>query len=1033
MGLVNLHTHSEFSFYGSLIRIEDLVGFCAFHGYSGAALTDTLSTYGFFELTKLCEREKLKPVYGIEIFVIGDSGLNRYPILLIAQNTNGMRNLFKLNTIAHHLGFKKKSYAVTLDILKKFSGGLAVLLEAEIVMNIRDMTYLKRVRDRYTDIFGERCFLEMNYTGLKKVSAMKELIDVNNTLGLTPVASCEARYFPGDKDAFVFLNGHRLRTHSGTERGFPIDLDSDYVLKKPDELRQVFKNHPDYLENAEKLVESIDIRFDLMSFKIPSFNKNPNKLREMCKSRCARMKLGKEYDERLMYELSIIEDLGLQNFFLIVWDIARFMRKSKIPYGWGRGSSVSSLVLYLLGVTKVNPVENNLMFERFLNPGRKQLPDVDIDVCWRRRHEVFEYLASRFGPLNVAHLSAIDRMMARSCIREISKVFRLNKQKLEKLLSIIPYSFTSEILIPRLIDDNPVLNVLYRNDAEIKHFLDIAKKIEGIAGHTSVHAGGVMILPGGISRYASMEHSRDGHQVAELTKDDLEDTGFIKIDVLGLRFITIIYDTMKLAHIKKIRANDPAAYELLWDGDTTGIFQLESGGMKTLLEKIRPDTVPRLCDVISLYRPGPTRSGMTDEYVRRHRKETEFTVDKHIAHITKDTYGLFVYQEQVLAIAHDIAGMSWARADKLRKALSNRTPAQIMELKEEFLKGCAENRIETDYAENLFAILMDFGRYGFNKSHAMAYAYAAYSGAFLKAHYSREFFICSLNNNLDFISRLNEYLNDVKMHRLEILPIDVNKSDLYFKPEENDIRAGLALVKYLGKKTAKAIAAERMLNGPYGDLIDFYIRMRDKGINIKSAEYLVKSGAFDTLGRHSRTELLSALPQLFGLSADNLKAVRESREPSLFNDNSAHITIEDLLQKIGSDDDQNGFRTDLEMEMESTDLFLTHHPLDRFAEDMAEFRVDKIIDSRYLEQVSIIAYFYKLRVIRTKREKEHMAFGMFSDTTGILEAIIFPAVYNEYSKILKNNAVYLAKGRMEEGKLIVEELFLFERIIRDEI
>ena len=1031
MGFINLHTHSEYSFYGSLIRLEDLVGFCAFHGYPGVALTDTLSTYGFFELTKLCEKEKLKPVYGIELFIKGDSGKNRYPVLLIGLNNTGLHNLFKLNTIADHTSFTKKQYVISQETLRKFSQGNAVLLEAELLMHIDDMSYLTGVRDKYRDIFGDHVYMEINYTGLKKVPQIKRLIEVNETLGLTPLAACEARYFNGDKDAFLFLNSHRLKSHSGNERGLPIDLDADFVLKKPDEVSHIFRNHPDFMENASDLIEQIDIRFDIKSFKIPSFSKNAKKLREITKSRCARLGYGKEYDDRLLYELSIIEKLQLQNFFLIVWDIARFMRKSRIPFGWGRGSSVSSLVLFLLGVTKVDPVANHLMFERFLNPGRKQLPDVDIDVCWRRRHEVFEYLTERYGALNVAHLAAIGRMMARSCIREISKVYQLPKQKLEKLLSIIPFSFTSEHLLSKYIHDNPVLSMLYQNDPEIHNFLDIAQKIEGIASHTSVHAGGIMILPRGITRYASMEHSRDGHQVAQLTKDDLDDTGFIKIDVLGLRFITIIHDTMRMVKIKKVRPDDRAAYELLWDGDTTGIFQLESGGMKTLLEKIRPDTIPRLCDVISLYRPGPTRSGMTDEYIRRHQKTVEYKIDKHIEAITQDTYGLFIYQEQVLAIAHDIAGMSWERSDILRKALSTRNSSKILPLKEEFIEGCLAGKIDTEYAESLFSILIDFGRYGFNKAHAMAYAYAAYAGAFLKAHYSLEFFISSLNNNLDFISRLNQYLNDVKMHHIEILPIDINRSELTFSADGNKIRAGLILVKYLGKKPAKGIIEERKRNGNFTGFMDFYLRSRERGINIKAMEYLIKSGAFDTLPGTPRLELLSILDEVFAIGLNKIKSARRDSESSLFKEEAQEFSIEDLMPKNREPVKPENQKNDLEMEMEATDLFLTHHPLDIYAEDIGQYRIDKIIDARYMEQVSIIGFFYKLRVIKTKREKEQMAFGMFSDQTGNLEAIIFPKVYKEYSHLLRNNTVYLAKGKMEEGKMIVEELFLFERLIRD--
>jgi DNA polymerase-3 subunit alpha len=1014
------------------------VEFSVFHNFKGVAVVDTLSTYGFFKLTKLCNSRNIKPVYGLEIFTKGVSGRGHYPFILIALNNQGLSNIFKLNSYAQELFQKDGSYTLPFNTVQSHSEGLCAIVEAEFVFHLDNYVTMQRIGERYMDTFGKNFFLEVNYTGHKKVEVLKELISRAESIAIPAIGCCEARYFHTDREAFEFLNSYRMKSHSKNERGLPLDIDMDYSVRKPEDMENIFKNHPDYIENAQNLFESIDVNLDIKSFKIPQVYKYPEKLRDLCMKRLEKLKLSdnKEYLTRLDYELSVIEELELNHFFLIVGDIARFMQNRRIPFGWGRGSSVSSLTLYLLGITKVDPVLNNLMFERFLNPARKELPDIDIDVCWKRRKEVFEYVATKFGQKNVAHISTLGRLMARSALREIAKAFKLSKIKLDAILKQIPFTMYSYTRIKNLIKTNRVLRDMIHNDPEVRSFLDIVSRIEGIVSHSSVHAGGFVVLPMGIDKYASSEYSRSGELVVQITKDDLDGTGFIKIDLLGLRFVTIIDETMRHCGIDTINFEDHDAKRILSEGDTTAVFQLESGGMRDLLKKIRPENISRLSDVIALYRPGPIKSGMLDEYVKRHNGITPAVSDKYLGVITSETYGLIVYQEQILQIAHNFGGMGWDRADILRKALSNKDEATIIGLKDEFIRGCLKKGLEEEYANRIFGILVDFGSYGFNRSHSLAYAYNAFAGAYLKANYPLEFYLSSLNNNIGFVSRLNRYISDMKLHNYTVFGVDINKSGVLFRIEMRGIRVGFIIVKYVGRRLARAIVKERNNNGDFRDLLDFYIRMKDKGLNIKAAEYLIRVGAFDNQG-FSRNALIASLNDIVKIKLPGEDKTDAHYEGTLFDKYEKEtvnngVSLDALIPKELRDDsvsDEERKIEYFEMENSATDLFLTFHPIDIYREEIERLEVDCIADIEKLEYIVAVAYLYKLRITKTK-SKASMAFCLLSDNTGIAEAVIFPKTFSHYSGVIKKNSVYLVKGGVKDGKITIEEIYPFDRVIR---
>lgn len=1037
MGFINFHNHSEYSFLSSLLRVDDLVGFSAYHGFRGCAVSDTLSTYGYFNLTKSCRRENIKPVYGIEIFVRGSNGKGQYPVLLVALNNQGLHNIFRINSLAHQIYQKEKFYTLPFDAIHPYREGLAALVESELYFNRDHPAMLEKTIDLYQKAFPENFYVEVNYCGDKKVPILKEVVNLVGQFNLKAVACAETRYSSENRNAFDFLNDYRQKSLGKNEKGLPINTDFDFRLRKKEDFDVFFKNHPDYLKNGEELFEKIDTDFDIKSFKIPHFFKDPfEKLKTICLNRLNKRSYDANYHKRLDYELGIINKMQLSDYFLLIFNIVRYMRRNSIPFGAGRGSAVSSFVLYLLGVTKVDPLKYNLLFERFLNPSRKQMPDIDMDICWKKRKYVFSYISAKFGKKNVARLAAVDRLKARSVMTEISKTFKLSPSKYSSIMPLIPRYRSASL--ETLFKNEENLKNLYDNDGEVHEFMDIVTRIEGIANHSTVHSAGTLIIPDGIKKYASQEYSRNGELVAQITKDDLDDTGFIKFDILGLRFITIIEEAMKRAGIKTIDYEDQETYSFLGNGDTTAVFQLESSGMKDLLRKIKPRNLLELSDVIALYRPGPMRAGMTQEYVKRHDRHPisaaslsdENLIDNPYLIVTYDSYGLFIYQEQILLLAHDYADMSWDKAESLRKALSNRDNTAIVSLREDFLRGCKENKIDEPIANKLYGILVDFGSFSFNKSHSVAYAYNAFAGAFLKLHHPLEFFLASLNNNLDSSQRLNRYLMDIKFHSekfgIGILPIDINKSRSHFsKEDERSIRCGLSVIKYIGPRLAVEIVRERKKNGDFADFVDFTIRMKPKGITVKSLEFLIKAGSFDTLGR-SREVLLDICPEVSKFASKYSK--KEHQSEDLFKSNEG-LPTEDYFISQGRKElpESDKFL----MELEATDIILTHHPLDKYLEHLKEKKYDKLEDVETLRSGVFIGYLFRLRSFKT-RKGLLMASAQISDRTGTSEVVLFPSVYKYFSNILRTGSLYLIHGKVQDNRIMADKVFLFDEIIKNQ-
>ncbi len=1017
MLIANLHTHSEFTFLGSTLKVDRIVGLSGYHGYKAVAISDLFSTYGFYKLTNYCELENLKPIYGIELY-FRTKEKHSFPILLYAKNEKGLKNLFQLNTIAQINFSRTRKYTIDFKLLNEYKEGLIALVEEEIIYYRNDFKMLKELIEQYKKLFEENFYVEVNFTGQRKVPLIRELISIIENFNLKAIPTCETRYEREDKNAFEFLSAFREKSFSKNEKGIKFVVDYDYSFRTKEEFLTIFKNHPDYISNLEELISMIDVKIDLKTPKLFKISKYED-LKDICEQKLSLflVEKGKRnekiYRERLEKELKIIKEKGLEDFFLFSYEIANFLKRKGVPFGPGRGSSASSLVLFLLGVIRVDPVKYKLLFERFLNPARIETPDIDIDVCWKKRAILFNYLFDKYRG-RVAHIATIKRLLPNALINEISKVFKLKK---EKVKFIKRFFYRSNISIYDALQTEEKLMRSYIEEKEIREFLDILMKIEALPQHSSVHSGGILITPEDIRNYVSVEIARNGNPVAQITKEDVESTGFIKLDILGLRFVTIINETMRKVKIDKITLRDKRTFELISTGDTTGVFQLESAGMRELLKKVKPKTIEELSDVIALYRPGPLRSGMTDEYCEIRFREKEEKNHNWLKGLLSDTGGIFIYQEQILSLANDIAGFDWEKTDIFRKALSNKDTATIISLKEDFISGCIKNNISKEEANHLFGVIVDFGAYSFNKAHSISYAYNAYITAYLKLHYPLEFFVSLLNNYIGFPLKLERYLFEAREKGLKFKPFDINKCDVFLKDEGRDLRPGLILIKYVGYNLAKKIVLERRERGVYKDIIDFCFRTKRCGLSSKSLECLILAGCFDFMGIE-RTRLVKIAPEILKevgeLQSEEAKGINE-----LFPVEE-ELDINGFINKYPS---QNETEIDrMNMEFAATDLHIFTHPLEVVKSRLKDLQLDKLENIDFQKYLFVLAIVEKIRIYNTTKG-EKLAILTLVDETATSNAVVNPSIFPSYESVLKRGGVYFFKGKNSNGRFYIDEIY----------
>jgi DNA polymerase-3 subunit alpha len=1067
---VHLHLHSQYSLLDGTIKIDDLVRKVSELRMPAVAVTDHGGMMGTIDFYEKATRAGIRPILGCEIYVAPGSRHDRkqnhvddrsYHLILLAESSEGYKNLIKLVSKAHVEGFYYKP-RVDKELLREHSGGMiatSACLQGEIPRTLvqEGPDAAAECVEAYKDIFRDgRFYIEIQDNGLQEQNkANPRLIELARRTGTPLVATNDCHYLERS-DARVHDVLLCLQTGKtiGTEGRMRFESDQFY-LKSPAEFEKAFGHSaPDALKNTMAIAERCKVALDLGKNKIPAFQvpegmTSEGYLRNLGIEGLARRfqekrkrgeNVGKDdeaaYRKRLDYELSVIDQSGFSGYFLIVWDFIRHAKEKGIPVGPGRGSAAGSLVAYALRITEIDPIPHGLLFERFLNPERISLPDVDCDFCKDRRDEVIQYIKERYGEENVTQIITFGTMKARAAVRDVGRVLEMPYAEVDRIAKLIPPDLG--MTIDRAFQVEPRLKEVVEETPKARELFEYARAIEGLSRHASTHAAGVVIANKPITEYVPLYRNSNGDITTQFSMKDIEKVGLVKFDVLGLRTLTAIHDTLALIRdrgealdLETVPLDDAETYEMLSRGDTPGVFQCESGGFTDLLVRLKPEKFAHLIHAVALYRPGPLQSGMVEDFIaRRHgRKKTEYPFPQ-LEEILRDTYGVMVYQEQVMQIAVALAGFSMGEADVLRKAMGKKDVVLMEKQKERFLKGAAANGIPGNKAQALFEQIAQFGEYGFNKSHSAAYAMVAYQTAYLKAHYPVEYFCALMTSESGDTAKIIRYISHCREKGIPILPPDVNESRFAFYPAGKAIRFGLSAIKGVGETAILSIQEARG-EDPFVSPADFLSRVDLRKVNKRALDSLIKAGAFDSLDQ-DRGRLVEGLSSMMETAQGEVRR-RESGQFALFGG------------KTGPEKPQKGKRTEaaghswsrserLKAEKEALGFYITGHPLDAYAAEIGLFAnatSSRIGSVKSGSEIKIGGIICAIREKTTKRG-EKMAILSLEDLEGIVEVLVFPETYREIRGDLDTQAPVLLIGRVDSDetstKVIAEEICRMENV-----
>ncbi len=1050
MKFTHLHVHSHYSLLDGLPKIDEILDYVKKLGMDSVALTDHGVLYGAVEFYKKAKKEGIKPIIGSEIYLAYERmyqkrpGIDdkRYHLVLLVKDEKGYRNLVKIITKAHLDGFYYKPRADD-ELLSQYGSGLIALsgcLQGKIPQLILagKIDQAAQEAKKYQKIFGkDNFYLEIqDHPNLKEQKRVNEiLIDFSKKLDIPLVATNDVHYLRAEdaqaQDILMLIN-------TGAKPDDPERLtmrSDDFSMRPPEKMIESFKEFPQAIENTQRIQEMCNFHFKLGETKLPHFKtpngKSPDEyLRELCylglekhKDQIEDYHLAKE---RLEYELSIIKKTGFAPYFLIVQDFVHWAKENRIVVGPGRGSVGGSIVAYLLDITEVNPLKHNLIFERFLTEDRVSLPDIDLDFTDRRRDEVINYVAEKYGRDRVAQIITFGTMAARQVLRDVGRAMGLSYSYCDRVAKMIPFGWSLRECLEKISE----FRQLYETDETAKKLIDFSKKLEGVARHASTHACGVVISSQPLDEIVPLQHptQNDSTIVTQYEMHSIEELGLLKMDFLGLKNLTIIEDT--LARIYKIRGenidienipfDDKKTYKLLQQGQTTGVFQLESEGMKRYLRELKPSHFEDIVTMVALYRPGPMQ--FIPEYIaRKHkRKKIEYLHPK-LKPILERTQGICIFQEQLMQLAQELAGFSLSEADLLRKAVGKKIKSLLIAQKEKFINGMIKNGIAENIAKKIWDWVLPFARYGFNAAHSTAYGMIAYQTAYLKAHYPVEFMSALLTSEKNEVERIAFLIEECKDMGIEVLPPDVNESFRNFSviPGKNKIRFGLLAIKNVGSNIVEAIIREREERGPFKSFSDFIYRIDSKDLNKKSLESLIKAGVFDKF--EERNKLLSNIEQLLNFNRD-IRKVNATSQRSLFEKSSLAPPVLKLKEAKPVPLSQK-----LAWEKELLGLYISSHPLENFK---------KILEKKTLplKELKERIFNYKIRVggiissikkILTKNGKP-MLFMKLEDLTDKVEVVVFPGVIERNSTCLQENKIVFVSGRVENRedspKVIAEDI-----------
>ena len=1046
----HLHVHTEFSLLDGAARIKDLVARAKELGMKHLAITDHGVMYGTIDFYKECKKQGIKPIIGCEVYLAPGSrkerqevnGTKYYHLILLAENQTGYKNLVKLVSLANIEGMYYKP-RVDKELLRQYHEGIICLsaciagdVPRALIQDNKDKA--DRLVQEYIDIFGkDNYFLEIQNHGLPEERVANEgLIELANKYGVGLVATNDSHYVRREDSEFhdILLCIQMSKTVDDPDRmRFNSD---DYYLKSPEEMAGLFSAYPEALSNTVKIAERCQVDFEFGHIQLPyypipeAYKDDEAYLRALCEKALPSRypEITQEVRERLDYELSIIHRMGYDSYFLIVWDFINHSREQGISVGPGRGSAAGSIVAYLLGITNLDPLKYDLLFERFLNPERVTMPDIDIDFCYIRREEVIDYVKERYGYDHVAQIVTFGTMAAKGAVRDVGRALGMTYAQVDAIAKLIPNEL--KMTLDKALKASTEFRNIYESSEEAKRLIDFARKVEGLPRHSSTHAAGVVIAKHPLTDYLPVSVS-EGTLVTEFDKDHVEELGLLKMDFLGLRTLTVISDT--LSNIKSTRGEnvdinaipleDELTSKMLCEGRTGAVFQMESSGMTNLVKDLAPKNFADLIPTVALYRPGPLGSGMVDDFIggRHGRKEVTY-MHPLLEPILKETFGVVLYQEQVMQIVQVLAGFSLGQADLLRRAMGKKKHEILMAQKENFLKGCAGNNIDAELANTIFDLLTHFADYGFNKSHSAAYALVAWQTAYLKAHYPAEFMAAMLTSVMDNATKVPVYIELAHRMGIKILPPDINASDIMFGVDKQDIRFGLAAVRNVGENAIKAIMAARKQDGPFTSLLDFCTRIDMTTVNKRVLESLIKCGAFDSLGA-KRSQLLHVLEPTVGEAQRRQKDFAHG-QLGLFGD----VMQDDAADMKLPDMDEVPKRTMLGWEKENTGFYITGHPLDEYKDKIGHLPSIETLSGSVKDKqvVRIAGLVAESRRITTKKG-DTMCFIKVEDYTEQLEATIFPRAFYQYVNLLTPDTPIVLQGKVDlrdgEVKLLVDKIW----------
>lgn len=1074
MAFVHLHVHTEYSLLDGSNKIKEYVKRVKELGMDSAAITDHGVMYGVIDFYKAAKEAGINPVIGCEVYVAPHSRFDReltggedryYHLVLLAENNVGYANLIKIVSKGFTEGYYYRP-RVDFEVLQQYHEGIIALsacLAGEVPRLIQKglIDEAKKTAKKFEECFGKgNYFLELQDHGIPAQQMVNSvLLNMSKELDIPLVATNDVHYTYAEDaqphDILLCLqtgkklaDEDRMRYEGG-----------QYYVKSEEEMKGLFPYAWEAVENTQRIADRCHVEIEFGNYKVPHYEvpegyDSWTYLNKLCQDGMA-----ERYPEddgtlqkRLEYELDIIKTMGFVDYFLIVWDYINYCRENDIAVGPGRGSAAGSIVSYCLKITNIDPIKYNLLFERFLNPERVSMPDIDVDFCFERRQEVIDYVGRKYGTDKVVQIVTFGTMAAKGVIRDVGRVMDLPYAYVDGIAKMIPNELN--ITIDRALELNPEFKKLYREDEQVHTLIDMCKRLEGLPRHTSMHAAGVVICPEAADNFVPLSRGSDGSITTQFPMTTIEELGLLKMDFLGLRTLTVIQNAVRMVEkstgifidIDNIDYNDPAVLASIGTGRTDGVFQLESGGMKSFMKELKPQSLEDIIAGISLYRPGPM--DFIPKYIKGKNNPDTVTYDcPQLEPILAPTYGCIVYQEQVMQIVRDLGGYTMGRSDLVRRAMSKKKQ-YVMEQErknftygnsEEGVPGCVANGISAEVADHIYDTMMDFAKYAFNKSHAACYAVVAYQTAYLKYYHPVEFMAALMTSVIDNPGKVSEYIMTCRSMGIQILPPDINLGESGFSVSGNEIRYALTAIKSIGRPIIDAVVAERNARGPYTNLEDFITRIADKDVNKRAIEHFIKAGALDSLGG-TRKQFMSVYIQI-------LDHVQQDKK----NNMAGQISLFDIVSEEEKEDyevklpDVGEYSKEMKLafEKEVLGIYISGHPLEEYQDlwrknitnTTADFALDEELNTTIVQDgkpATIGGMITEKKIKYTKNEKV-MAFLQVEDLVGSVEVIVFPRDYEKYGSFLSEDNKVFIKGRVSveedrDGKLICEKIVPFDDI-----